>query len=196
MFIETSAKAGHNVKTLFRKIAQALPGMEREGETSAAANQSPSCLVVCLSMAELTESSFGDGSDRRERDADQHHPGREWRVRVLSSDAAGAGKRGTGGRLYLFLCLVCAHCYTFKDLVLEPPSLKKHECCARAGRPTWLDVAAAAALATPRPPPCRGSQRRRPRCRTRRARVARASIRRRRPRRSRRARRSDRKSVV
>ncbi|KAG9289042.1 hypothetical protein G9A89_015591 [Geosiphon pyriformis] len=28
MFIETSAKAGHNVKNLFRKIAQALPGME------------------------------------------------------------------------------------------------------------------------------------------------------------------------
>src|SRR5579862_8315323 len=28
MFIETSAKAGHNVKTLFRKIAQELPGME------------------------------------------------------------------------------------------------------------------------------------------------------------------------
>ncbi|BFZ58494.1 GTPase Ryh1 [Savitreella phatthalungensis] len=28
LFIETSAKAGHNVKTLFRKIALALPGME------------------------------------------------------------------------------------------------------------------------------------------------------------------------
>ncbi|KAI9197328.1 ras family-domain-containing protein [Polychytrium aggregatum] len=28
MFIETSAKAGYNVKALFRKIAQALPGME------------------------------------------------------------------------------------------------------------------------------------------------------------------------
>ncbi|MBW0475310.1 hypothetical protein O181_015025 [Austropuccinia psidii MF-1] len=28
MFIETSAKAGHNVKTLFKKIAQALPGMD------------------------------------------------------------------------------------------------------------------------------------------------------------------------
>ncbi|CAO3634277.1 unnamed protein product [Mucor hiemalis] len=27
MFIETSAKAGHNVKILFRKIAQALPGI-------------------------------------------------------------------------------------------------------------------------------------------------------------------------
>ena len=28
MFIETSAKAGSNVKPLFRKIAQALPGLE------------------------------------------------------------------------------------------------------------------------------------------------------------------------
>ncbi|CAO3564383.1 unnamed protein product [Mortierella alpina] len=37
MFIETSAKAGHNVKTLFRKIAQALPGMEN---TITDANQS------------------------------------------------------------------------------------------------------------------------------------------------------------
>lgn len=30
MFIETSAKAGHNVKALFRRIAQALPGMDSE----------------------------------------------------------------------------------------------------------------------------------------------------------------------
>ncbi|KAI7872441.1 ras-related protein rab-like protein-6A [Spinellus fusiger] len=30
MFIETSAKAGHNVKTLFRKIAQALPGIHQD----------------------------------------------------------------------------------------------------------------------------------------------------------------------
>lgn len=28
MFIETSAKAGYNVKQLFRKVAAALPGME------------------------------------------------------------------------------------------------------------------------------------------------------------------------
>lgn len=40
MFIESSAKAGHNVKTLFRKIAQALPGMEREGEAVTTGNQS------------------------------------------------------------------------------------------------------------------------------------------------------------
>ncbi|KAL8840726.1 MAG: hypothetical protein Q9170_001244 [Blastenia crenularia] len=32
LFVETSAKAGANVKGLFRKIAQALPGMEGEGE--------------------------------------------------------------------------------------------------------------------------------------------------------------------
>ncbi|PWN28771.1 rab protein 6 [Jaminaea rosea] len=32
MFIETSAKAGHNVKVLFKKIAQALPGMDKSGE--------------------------------------------------------------------------------------------------------------------------------------------------------------------
>ncbi|EFE34528.1 uncharacterized protein ARB_06291 [Trichophyton benhamiae CBS 112371] len=38
MFIETSAKLGHNVKNLFKKIAQALPGME--GETPNSDNQS------------------------------------------------------------------------------------------------------------------------------------------------------------
>lgn len=42
MFIETSAKAGHNVKTLFRKIAQALPGMDREAEQGQGQNQSES----------------------------------------------------------------------------------------------------------------------------------------------------------
>jgi len=31
MFIETSAKVGHNVKLLFKRIAQALPGMEEGG---------------------------------------------------------------------------------------------------------------------------------------------------------------------
>ncbi|KAJ8087945.1 GTPase Ryh1 [Marasmius sp. AFHP31] len=33
MFMETSAKAGHNVKTLFKKIAMSLPGMEKDGQT-------------------------------------------------------------------------------------------------------------------------------------------------------------------
>ncbi|KAJ1559716.1 Ras- protein Rab-6A [Cladochytrium tenue] len=57
MFIETSAKAGYNVKALFRKIAQALPGMESTGgdnqgqqmidvklnASNAQANQASSC---------------------------------------------------------------------------------------------------------------------------------------------------------
>ena len=30
MFIETSAKAGYNVKQLFRRVAAALPGMEAQ----------------------------------------------------------------------------------------------------------------------------------------------------------------------
>lgn len=40
MFIETSAKAGHNVKTLFKKIAQALPGMDKSAEGGEQANKS------------------------------------------------------------------------------------------------------------------------------------------------------------
>lgn len=44
MFIETSAKAGHNVKVLFKKIAQALPGMDKDAADAAnggaAANKS------------------------------------------------------------------------------------------------------------------------------------------------------------
>lgn len=38
MFVETSAKLGHNVKGLFRKIAQALPGMD--GDAGAQRDQS------------------------------------------------------------------------------------------------------------------------------------------------------------
>merc|ERR1711976_569735 len=37
MFIETSAKAGYNVKQLFRRVAAALPGMEPKNEESAQA---------------------------------------------------------------------------------------------------------------------------------------------------------------
>ena|ERR1700761_7248827 len=40
MFVETSAKVGHNVKTLFRRIAQALPGMEGTDAAQQASNQS------------------------------------------------------------------------------------------------------------------------------------------------------------
>ncbi|KAI9226759.1 MAG: ras family-domain-containing protein [Piptocephalis tieghemiana] len=42
MFIETSAKAGYNVKPLFRKIAQALPGMDASVQDS---NNTQSTLI-------------------------------------------------------------------------------------------------------------------------------------------------------
>ncbi|KAI3618532.1 hypothetical protein CBS9595_002895 [Malassezia furfur] len=39
LFLETSAKAGHNVKALFKKIAQALPGMDEQAADGVAAHQ-------------------------------------------------------------------------------------------------------------------------------------------------------------
>lgn len=51
MFIETSAKAGHNVKVLFKKIAQALPGMDKDADAAnggPAANKSKCSLQSCF----------------------------------------------------------------------------------------------------------------------------------------------------
>jgi len=59
MFIETSAKAGYNVKTLFKKVAQALPGMQ-----AAAAPQPPTqCETAVLSLLScLTPRFFRPGA--------------------------------------------------------------------------------------------------------------------------------------
>lgn len=46
MFVETSAKLGHNVKNLFKRIAQALPGMEGSDAAAQASSQSKSALRV------------------------------------------------------------------------------------------------------------------------------------------------------
>ena len=45
-FMETSAKAGHNVKSLFKKIAMSLVGMEKENEQTEAQNTSTSFTVL------------------------------------------------------------------------------------------------------------------------------------------------------
>lgn len=42
IFVETSAKVGHNVKALFRRIAQALPGMEGDGDGAGQGQQANS----------------------------------------------------------------------------------------------------------------------------------------------------------
>ncbi|EIM90339.1 ras-domain-containing protein [Stereum hirsutum FP-91666 SS1] len=54
MFMETSAKAGHNVKSLFKKIAMSLPGMEKENQ-----NAEPNAKIDVTSpqTAEIPEAS-------------------------------------------------------------------------------------------------------------------------------------------
>jgi len=54
MFMETSAKAGHNVKSLFKKIAMALPGMDKDGQADA--NTSASILIFSY-LQSLTPST-------------------------------------------------------------------------------------------------------------------------------------------
>lgn len=54
--METSAKAGHNVKSLFKKIAMSLPGMEKEGQADAntsALYPSPIFLGLILVASEI-----------------------------------------------------------------------------------------------------------------------------------------------
>ena len=62
MFIETSAKVGHNVKTLFKRIAQALPGMEGEGQQGQSQSAYAQCSGKCMIETNVV-------SDRR-----QHQP--------------------------------------------------------------------------------------------------------------------------
>lgn len=61
MFIETSAKVGHNVKALFKRIAQALPGMEGEGQQGQSQSTSP-------------VSTMSDVRANRRSDRCQHKP--------------------------------------------------------------------------------------------------------------------------
>jgi Ras-related protein Rab-6A len=58
MFIESSAKAGFNIKALFRKLANALPGMESAQAKQPAANceSTGSFRVVCSPRHQLTSS--------------------------------------------------------------------------------------------------------------------------------------------
>jgi Ras-related protein Rab-6A len=57
MFIETSAKVGHNVKQLFRRIAQALPGMEGEAGRGESQSMYP-CDLCSLSFRQLRHLRF------------------------------------------------------------------------------------------------------------------------------------------
>lgn len=54
MFIETSAKVGHNVKQLFRRIAQALPGMEGEAKQGESTSQSSRLILSCRVLTKFS----------------------------------------------------------------------------------------------------------------------------------------------
>ena len=54
LFVETSAKVGANVKALFRKIAQALPGMEGEGGRGESQSEWLQYLVLTFECASIT----------------------------------------------------------------------------------------------------------------------------------------------
>lgn len=54
LFIETSAKAGHNVKSLFKRIALALPGMDNDANGIEEKDQ---LQKVDLNISEQTNSS-------------------------------------------------------------------------------------------------------------------------------------------
>mmetsp|Transcript_22444 Transcript_22444/g.76242 ORF Transcript_22444/g.76242 Transcript_22444/m.76242 type:complete len:212 (+) Transcript_22444:325-960(+) len=56
LFVETSAKAGFNIKALFRKIASALPGMESLGAAAAAKQQED---LVDVKLTALNEKPAG-----------------------------------------------------------------------------------------------------------------------------------------
>jgi len=60
MFIETSAKAGFNIKPLFRKLATALPGME-------SAQSQGSTNLIDIKLAAAPAASSSDGSEARSR---------------------------------------------------------------------------------------------------------------------------------
>lgn len=53
MFMETSAKAGHNVKSLFKKIAMSLPGMDKDGQGDANTSTPPQYPHLCILTANL-----------------------------------------------------------------------------------------------------------------------------------------------
>ena len=59
MFIETSAKAGYNVKQLFRRVAAALPGMEAS-DTGAAGGAKPDMKEVVLVDTPVPERNLGE----------------------------------------------------------------------------------------------------------------------------------------
>lgn len=65
MFMETSAKAGHNVKSLFKKIAMSLPGMEKETQGDGNTSMSLQVSGYGLRLNARSRNRCHDTSDER-----------------------------------------------------------------------------------------------------------------------------------
>ena len=61
MFIETSAKAGYNVKQLFRRVAAALPGMDSSADGGAGGGNKPDMTEVVLKDQPIPERQMDSG---------------------------------------------------------------------------------------------------------------------------------------
>ena len=61
MFIETSAKAGYNVKQLFRRVAAALPGMDSAADGGAGGAGKPDMTEVVLKDQPIPERQMDSG---------------------------------------------------------------------------------------------------------------------------------------
>ena len=106
MFMETSAKAGHNVKSLFKKIAMSLVGMEKENEAAESQNTS-ACAPVVYSLVHLK-----NNCPRNRCDITTNQRGTGcFSVSVLSAIGQGRIERIVPSVLLLFVCSV--HVYTF-----------------------------------------------------------------------------------
>lgn len=86
IFVETSAKVGANVKTLFKRIAQALPGMEGEGDKGGTqsgfydpTNQSKR-MGLLEKKKNFTDDETPQHSDRSEHQPDQARKQRRLRL--------------------------------------------------------------------------------------------------------------------
>lgn len=96
MFIETSAKLGHNVKSLFKRIAQALPGMEGTDAAVQASNQSKSPKGPISSRPGGCQASVAILTLRSDRCQGQQLAEPPGGVRLLSGQASVQGQTDSG----------------------------------------------------------------------------------------------------
>ena len=101
MFLETSAKAGHNVMPLFKKIAQALPGGNDAQTDGAAPHHSTydGCISISLGRFSIQLTPiFQPSMSLLKRNLSRNHPlaGVNYEILAPISSAYASGSKCTG----------------------------------------------------------------------------------------------------